>query len=163
MKSKKHKHGFKVPKGYFQNFEEQLFAKIEEKQLPQQSGFQVPSDYFKKVEETIMKRLIVSKNPPKVINLFSRRTIGYAAAIAACAILIFSIINHTTTNFNNIKTASIENYINDRNIDIDSYDVMGLLNDTEINDISFGTQLFSDKNLEEYLLENMDDTTFLNE
>jgi hypothetical protein len=166
METNKYKHGFKVPEGYFQDFENNLFVKIKENELPESYGFKVPDRYFDSLEDTIMHRVEASAREPKVFTLLKSKTIYYAAAVAACIILVFSLSNQKTSlnkSFENVQFSTIESYINDGSIEMDSYDVTALLNDDDISSLNFDSNFYSEENLENYLLENLDITTLSTE
>ncbi len=170
MKDKKHIHGFNTPKEYFEDFEGRLFSKISENKIPKESGFSVPKDYFTQLEDRVLERVISSDltghqvgNNPKIIPLFTKRTLIYAASIAACAVLIFSVINsnNTSIKWEDMQISSIENYIEEGNLGLDTYDIASLLKENDLENITLENDLFSDETLEDYLLENLDDPTLL--
>jgi hypothetical protein len=164
VKNNKHIPGFKAPEGYFENFEEQLFLKIEEDAFPKETGFSVPEGYFENLEETVLQNIIASEKQKDVIPLFQNRTLIYITAIAACVAIIFSVINTKETIPNQMKNlpfSSIDSYINEGNLGFDSYDVIALLNDEDVSNLNFETNIFSEENLENYLLENIDNTQLL--
>lgn len=163
MEDKKHKHGFNTPKDYFKNFDDRLFSKLSEGYIPKKDGFTVPEGYFNLFEETVLNRVKNIKEQPKVIPILSRKTITYAISIAACAVLVFSIINTNASKItlDNLQFTTIESYIEDGNLSFDSYDVALLLNDEDLENLFFDEEIFSEETLEKYLLENIDDTTLL--
>ena len=63
MKKKKLQHikfkenPFKIPKGYFETVEDDVFAKISAENFPKKGGFSDPSGYFDNVENKIIKKL----------------------------------------------------------------------------------------------------------
>ena len=61
----------------------------------------------------------------------------------------------------NLPFSSIDSYINEGNLGFDSYDVIALLNDEDVSNLNFETNIFSEENLENYLLENIDNTQLL--
>lgn len=163
MKDKIPNNGFHTPKDYFDNFEDRLFSKISEDGLPKGSGFNVPEGYFDQLDTKILKSVNDATVQTKVIPLFGKRTLYYAAAIAACAILVFSIVNtnNPVNTINSIEISTIESYIEDGNLDIDSYDIASLLIDEDLNIISSEIEFISENLLEDYLLENIDDSSIL--
>ncbi len=166
MKKDKNISGFKTPENYFENFEKQLFSKIEEVNLPKSAGFKVPTGYFESLEEKVLLNAIPSEKSRKVISLFSNRKLGYVAAIAACLVLCFMLFkpNHSISeDFNSLQMATIENYINDGNLNLDIYDVTTIFNDEDISAVNFENLKFSDGALKNYLMENIDEETLLNE
>ena len=164
MEDKNNIHGFKAPEGYFDNFEERLFSKIDEDALPNEAGFKVPDAYFLGLEDSIIKKVTASEKQTRVIPLFQKRTLLYVASIAACAAILFSIVktkNNLKPDFNDIQLATLDAYIEGGNLEIDSYEVMAMLRDEDISAINIENDFFSEENLEEYLLENIDDNTLL--
>jgi len=164
MKDKKHKHGFKTPEDYFESFEERLFNKLSEGKLPEKSGFIAPEGYLDSFEDRLLKRIEDEKSVTKVRPLFGKRTLMYAAAIAACAVLVFSVFNLQQTKsiqIQDLQLSSIENYIDEGNLELETYEVLALFEDEEVTNLALENNFFSEENLEEYLLENLDDTTLL--
>jgi len=161
MKNKKihniKSHGFKVPKDYFDAFEEKLLNKIKNEDVAfhkTPTGFKVPTDYFDTVEDNILKKLS-EENRTKVIPLFSKKTIIYASSIAAAVLLLFNLsVFEKTPSFDNLETETVENYILDQ--DISSYEIASLFTDTELDDNNFVDHNFDAENIEEYLLDNAD-------
>ena len=164
VKDKKNIHGFKVPKNYFETFDDRLFDNMKRETLPKHSGFQVPEGYFTTVEDSIFKKINVSEKTPKVISLFQKQTLLYIASIAACVVIIVSVVK-TNTNSNididDIELSHIDTYIEDGNIELYTDEVLAMLEYDEIVAIDFDYDLFSEQNLEEYLLENIDDNSLL--
>ena len=157
MKDNKHKHGFKVPENYFENFEAQLFDKIKSEELPMDSGFRVPEGYFENLEDSIFNKLYVSERRSKVIKLNSKMTLAYVLAIAACLALIISVAVQNKSivqRLDSLKVASIENYINEGYMDLESYEVMALLNDDDLTNMNLENDIFSEESLETYLMEH---------
>jgi len=163
MENNKHKNGFNSPKDYFENFEDRLFSKLSEDMLPKDSGFKVPEGYFNQLEDTLVSKVIDSEKETKVISLFSRKTISYAAAIAACAIIAFSLFNtnNTIQDIDTITISSIETYIEEGNVSIDYTDLASLLEEEDFTNNSSESYLFSEESIEEYLLDNIDDSSIL--
>jgi len=163
MKNKKHSNGFNTPKDYFDDFEERLFIKISEDSLPKESGFKTPEGYFDQLDAVILEGVEASEKQIKVVPLFSKKTIAYVVAIAACAILVFSLTktNSTINDINSIEITSIESYIEEGNIHIDSYDIASLLIEEDLNNLTSESEFISEDILEDYLLENIDDSSIL--
>ncbi len=160
-KNKKYQHGFKSPDDYFDSFEDRLFSKLSEDKLPGDSGFKAPDGYFDAVEDTIMSR-IAEENQTPVIPLYRRKIFLYAASIAACAALVFSVYTpETTISENDLEFADIEAYIDNGELDIDPYEIAQLLNEEDIEELSAEDDFFSEESLENYLLEHIDDTSLL--
>ena len=84
MRKNKNITGFKTPENYFEDFDTQIFSKIDEENLPKSAGFKTPNGYFENFEPNVLKAIETSEKPQKVIPLFPKKYFGYAAAIAAC-------------------------------------------------------------------------------
>jgi hypothetical protein len=164
VKEKKHKHGFKVPDNYFDNFEARLFDKINLESLPKDSGFRVPEGYFERFDDRMVQKLFGSENRPKVIRLNSKRTLTYVLAIAACLALIVSVAlqkESLVQQLDSLKITSIENYINEGYMDLESYEVMALLNDDDLVNMNIENDIFSEESLETYLMDHDIEETLL--
>ena len=157
MKEDNKTNGFNTPQNYFEDFEERLFLKISEDIIPKESGFKIPDNYFENVEDVIVNKVNENTPQPKIISLFTKKTILYAVSIAACAAIVFSIFN-VDDGMNEIipiQVSEIEEYIDEGNISFDTYDLTSMLSEEE--DFSLENDLFSEEILEEYLLESIDD------
>ncbi|MBV1924196.1 MAG: hypothetical protein KUG68_09230 [Flavobacteriaceae bacterium] len=161
MKEDKNTEGFNTPQNYFDDFEERLFLKISEDKLPKNNGFKIPDNYFNEVEDKIFSELnqTETNNGNKIISLFSKKTIYYAASIAACAIIVFSLFNSDKSidDIDEILVAEIEQFIEDENISFDTYEITSMLIEDE--ELNLENDLFSEELLEEYLLETINDTS----
>ena len=161
-----YKHGFNAPEGYLDSFEDRLFANKSVFELPESDGFKIPDGYF----ETLETRLIAaSKAPeaqPKVIQLYRNKYLRYVAAIAACTILIVTIVKgnaSTAGTIDDIELAAISEYIESENVDFDTFDVIALLQEEELTNLNTQNQYVSEETLETYLLETLEDATLLTE
>lgn len=165
MDKKKHKHGFKIPEDYLDSFEDRLFDKIKEETLPKEDGFQVPDGYFDILEEQVMQRVSEEKKETPVIPLFSRRMLTYVAAVAAVLALIVTIAwpdgPTIEEEISELSTTTIEEYMDDGNMSLDTYEIAALFDDESLADVFIETDLFSDEILEDYLLENLDESELL--
>tara|TARA_R100000353_G_scaffold176098_3_gene148871 strand:+ start:21831 stop:22325 length:495 start_codon:yes stop_codon:yes gene_type:complete len=163
LSEKKNIPNFKVPEGYFETFEDRLFTKISEEKFPKTSGFTVPDDYFNNLDERVLNN--AKAKPTKVVNFFPKKYFGYAAAIAASLLIAVTTLNNFTTNssLETLNLASIDNYIEEENLYYDIYDLTSLIDENEITNINLGVQLYSESAIEDYLLENLDTETLINE
>lgn len=158
MENKNYIPNFKVPEDYFNNFEDRLFTKIEEESLPKASGFSVPEGYFAQVEQRIITAT-KSEKSTKVIPLFSKRNLSYIAGIAASLIIAISLFNkeQEQITIDNIQLSAIDKYIDDGNLNLDLYDLMSYLNDSDLSQIDFDLIALSSKDIEGYLKDNTDE------
>ncbi|SRX55731.1 hypothetical protein [Aequorivita sp. CIP111184] len=165
MKKEENIPDFRIPEGYFETFEERLFSKISEENFPKSAGFKVPDSYFDNLDARVLKTMNASEKSQKVISLFPKKYFGYAAAIAACLILGFTIFNTDTSKstLDTLQLAAIDNYIEEGNLNLDLYDLTSFIDDEDIKAVNFETSQFSDQALENYILENMDEETLINE
>jgi len=163
MKDKKHIEGSNIPKDYFEEFEERLFSKLSEDIIPKETGFSVPKEYFNTLEGKIAVAVKNVDDDKKVISIFSRKTLLYAASIAAIAILVFSLINSndSTITINEIDISSIESYIEDDSLDYNSQDLTALLTVEDLSELSAENEFISDNNITDYLIENIEDPSIL--
>lgn len=165
MKENKNISGFKTPENYFESFEERLYSKLSEENFPKSAGFKTPDGYFDNLEEQILKTVIASEKPAKVIQLFPKKYFGYAAAIAASLIIGFTVFNTNSDNssLDSLQLAAIDTYIEDGNLNLDIYDLTTFINDEDITDLKLEDHQFSETTLENYILENVDEETLINE
>tara|TARA_R110002124_G_scaffold5301_1_gene33147 strand:+ start:154435 stop:154935 length:501 start_codon:yes stop_codon:yes gene_type:complete len=166
MKDQKHTHGFTTPKDYFESFDARLLQRLSEENMPKESGFKVPPKYFESFEGRLLKRIDNLEETAKVRPLFGKRTMIYAAAIAACAVMIFSVFNfqkNSNTDINELQLSNIESYIEDGNLDFSALDIVAFIDDDQLSSFSFDDAFLSEENIEEYLLENLDSTSLLTE
>ncbi|TBW28976.1 hypothetical protein [Gramella sp. KN1008] len=176
MKTDKSKYpknsGFKVPKDYFDNFEERMMRKLEEQEavkLPvTQSGFAVPDGYFDTLEEKILQK---TKDSTPVISIFRKEYLFYAAAVAAIFILMLGNFFQTTSDqpvgWGDIEISIMENYIDQGYemgfIDLNTSDYSDLIlkdgkliDDSDFYSVNPETVMdYIDKNIEDpsYILE----------
>jgi len=156
VSKKKHIPKFEVPQDYFSNFEDQLFARLEEEQFPATPGFRIPNGYFDGVESKIIKKVLADKKH-KTIPLFQRNYTKYAVAIAACLVIAISIYNRNDISeqtINNIQLSKIDSYIDDGNLEMDLYELTHYLNDLGDLDLNLNDATISNTAIEEYLMEH---------
>lgn len=75
------KQGFKIPKNYFDTFEEKLFEKIDkDKEEPSilsdklTSGFTAPEGYMNNLEEELLDKLVIGKEESPTLDLISKNS-----------------------------------------------------------------------------------------
>lgn len=161
MKSKRKHIGFKVPKDYFETFEDSLFSKLENSNSNNKTGFSVPDNYFENVEDAILNKIEAEDSIP-VISLFNKKTLLFVASIAACIVLVFSIFKNNDVSVNDIATTEIENYLETNQI-ISETELLSLLDNEDINQLIKETNTIANQQIEDYLLDNLDDTSLLTE
>lgn len=149
--------GFKVPKMYFDAFENNLLSKIDKEENilnVNSTGFKTPKGYFDSLEERIIQNTS-NKKETKVISLINKKTVVFISSIAAAVLLLFNLsIFENNITFGDIETETVQNYIIDENIS--SYEIASLFNDEELNEDTLINHNFEEENIEEYLLNNAD-------
>lgn len=162
MKDKKHIHGFKVPKDYFDNLEERVMQNIAMDQLPKDTGMRVPDGYFEQLEDRVMAKTITpEKKSPKVINLNSWWKVAVAASVIGIGIWLLPG-NPKANEMSNTMVNSeftIDRYIDDMIFDMPDASLIEMVDDYDI-DMSFSNQINKEE-VEEYLMENLDLSTLL--
>ena len=140
--------GFKTPKGYFDDLEDQLMKRINsDKTLEaiEDSGFAVPKDYFETIDSEIFSKLEDEKPV-----IFLHKKWYYIAGVAASLVVFLGLIfNTNTVTFNDVSTIEIENYINEQNIENEELAV--ILDLDAISETDFIEYNISDDEVYEYL------------
>ncbi|MDR9456091.1 MAG: hypothetical protein RI572_01665 [Salegentibacter sp.] len=159
--------GFSVPSNYFEELERDLLDMVQhsesEKVLNniEGSGFKVPESYFESFEVKLPGN---ASREPKIIPLFKKEYMLYAASIAAIIIALTGslYINPAPVDtWENIELSVLENYIDDNNIDLTTTEISGFLfNDGIVVDDSNFNEVNSEAMLD-YLEENVEDPTFI--
>lgn len=151
------KTGFKVPKDYFKNLEDDIINDLKLREHITAPGFKTPKGYFDTLEDSIIEK-VSKKESPKVISLFTRKNIIYISSIAAAILLLFNLNifdnNSSSTLDFNLDDETVENYM--INESIDSYEIASLLEDDDFFDSDIVLQNFDDENVETFILNNLD-------
>ena len=150
--------GFNVPKDYFNSLEETVFNKIKTEDIfadIENPGFKMPENYLNDMEDKVLRT--IKTEQPKVISLTSRRNLLYMSGVAAAVVLLFSLYINKGGSINNteLTPAMVESYI--INQDISSYELAALLTEDELSNINLDImdEAFSDEDMEDYLIENI--------
>lgn len=148
--------GFKTPDAYFDTFDQRLMGRLAvQKDMTSitGSGFKVPENYFENFDAKLQSRLKDDSNP-KVISLMSWKNIAYISGTAAVLILMLTVFlkSNDPLSINQIETASIENYLNNENLNIE--DIASFLNEEDLILDNFVSQTLTEESLENYLLNN---------
>lgn len=149
--------GFKAPKDYFESFDQKLMQRLnDEKSIEGVSttGFKAPDGYFDTLETDILNKIKAEK-PKKVISLFSRKKWYYVSGIAASLLLLVAVFIKQDETVAFSEDIVVEYFADS---DLDSYDLAELLVSAEIIDEDFSLEKtnYSEENLENYLLDNVD-------
>ncbi|MAP54975.1 hypothetical protein [Altibacter sp.] len=158
-------HGFKAPKDYFDSLDARLFESIASEEIPKNTGFSMPNRYFETLDERIMESVLHKEDVGKVRPLFNRRFVVAVAGIAASLLLFFSLLQQSSLmseGVEYIETTMLTQYI-EEDVDIDLYDVVAILENEDGPEVTFENSLFTKAAMEEYLLENVEETTLIQE
>jgi hypothetical protein len=161
---KKKLNGFKTPEDYFDSFTDNLMTKLSEELTIEKKvdGFTIPDTYFDSLYQNIQNKTHTPES--KVIKLNALKKYYYVAAVAA-VVLIFigiSLTNKTEITFDDIAISDIENYFDDNELDMSTYELAQMLpiDELEIKDI-IDTQL-NDENIIDYIDNSIDNFEELN-
>lgn len=159
MKSKKNIHGFSNPSDYFDKLEDRILHEIKMEKLPKETGMCVPEGYFEQLESRIVQKS--TKKTPKIVKINT----WWLAVAAACSILFVLWIVPNESQKANIPQdfaeidISLEHYIEDILFDMPDSSTFYWIEDADIES-SFNDRI-NKKEIEEYLMENLDFHTLL--
>jgi hypothetical protein len=107
--------GFKIPEGYFQEFEDRMMAHVTfSESAPKENPFKVPENYFETLGDKLMENIETAPEKGKVIPLFNRRILAYVASVAAIMVFFFSTLTFNESGeigFDDLNMIAIENYL----------------------------------------------------
>ncbi|GAA4817401.1 hypothetical protein [Litoribaculum gwangyangense] len=144
--------GFKVPKDYFENFEETLLGEIKLKETIHKSGFKTPESYFETIDDTVLKSIETNS---KVKQLIPWKQLTYISGIAASILIIINLYLKNSKNqvsFDSLETASITHYLTEE--EFNAYELAGLFSEEELTSDKFIEEPIKESALEAYLYEN---------
>jgi len=149
--------GFKVPKDYFESFDEKLIQRLDQEKSIEgisSPGFIVPEDYFTSLETEILNK-VASERKTKVVRLFPKKQLYFVSGIAASLLLMLTVYNYSSAS-DELSVEMVENYFVESSLD--SYELAELLSDADILEDNFTIAEIqnTEENLEDYLLENAD-------
>ncbi|WP_324721193.1 hypothetical protein [Salinimicrobium sp. HB62] len=109
------KSGFKVPEGYFKDFESRMMERItdDDKEFGA-NPFKVPENYFDQLGDRVFDKLDNSPKKGKVVPLFRKKTWSYIAGVAAVAAVLFSSVifnENGEIGFEDLDITAVENYL----------------------------------------------------
>lgn len=166
--------GFKVPDDFFAEFEQEMMEMVDasvavetpELDKIKEAGFKVPDGYFANFEENFINKNL--KKPRRVIPLFSRKNLLYAASVAAIFIGITSTLylhRQPEASWDNVELSALEDYLSE------SYDdgLIELSNSGAASSFFENSYVVDENDFEEvnpdaaldYLNENMDDPDYI--
>jgi hypothetical protein len=151
--------GFKVPENYFETLEAQLLDKIALQEVASgENPFQVPEGYFESSAEKAFAKAIESEKTVKVIPLYKKKFIKYAAAVAAVLLIAVSVFQFQNLDqITNDESFTLSTLIENDFIDLSLIDFEYLLTDEMFDNEMILLSLNKDE-IEDYLLNELDDT-----
>jgi hypothetical protein len=144
--------GYKIPENYFDQIENTVLSELAKKTIPSQK---IPEGYFDTIEDNVFERLAL-ENKPKVISLKKY----WIPATVAATLLVFVSIYNPFTNRQNLEIAEIEQWIEEGNLDLNSYEIAELYTD-ELENINIKNSI-NTHDLEEYLNDEISEESFYN-
>lgn len=158
------KSGFTTPKDYFENVENDFFAKLSEKSLPKQTGFKTPKNYLENLEDAILAKVNPPKKEVKIISL-SDRLRKITPVAAAASVLFFIGINYfsneaTVVNWDDITTVDVNNWY--ESTSIDNTELALVYEDTNVDEDVFLSSSVDNIDIEDYF-NAVDTSTIINE
>ncbi len=155
---------FKTPEDYFEGFTDKLITKLSEELTIEKKtdGFTIPDAYFDSLYQNIQNKLHTPD--PKVFRINTFKKYYYVSAVAAVVLLFIGITltNKTKITFDDIAISDIENYFDDNDLDMSTYELAQMLpiDELEIKDI-IDNQL-NDENIIDYIDNSIDNFEELN-
>lgn len=141
------KTGFEVPNGYFESLEDRVLSKIKSEVIND-----IPEGYFDTIEDRVFEK--IKNEEPKVISLKSRFVKVAAPLAIAASILLLITLQLFNTNqkdvFANLETSEIETWINNGDLDLETFEITSVYNDADFENIELYDS-YSDNDLLEYL------------
>lgn len=143
------KTGFEVPDGYFESVVDSIISKID---FDNEASNDIPEGYFDTIEDRVFDK--IKRKESKVISLKSRvLKIATPIAIAASILLLITLqlFNQTQEDvFANLDTSEIETWIDNGDLNIDTYEITSVYSDVNFDDIELYDD-YTDDDLLNYL------------
>lgn len=156
--------GFKTPDNYFDSLKEQVMLKMAlEERVSKNNPFQVPAGYFDGITEAVISQTSEKKPITKVIPLYNKKIIKYAAAVAALvlvAVTVFEFKNPVLSTSESFFTSST--LIESDYLDMSLIDIEYLVTDDMLDEQQFLSAI-NQQELEDYLLYELEDNDLLYE
>jgi len=149
--------GLTAPKEYFNEMEDRVLNQIAlENKTPKENPFSIPEHYFDEVEAQILEKTVVAQS--KIIPLYKRKIVRYAASIAAMFVLIFTVYQIQNNPVVQSDIVSTEN----ENDFFDIYELEEMVSNEALDTFVVENNL-SDEAIYEYLSYHTDITTLVYE
>lgn len=149
------KTGFSVPKGYFEDVDNEVFCKLFEEQKTERKSFETPKDYFLNIEDEILAKISSEekthhKKEIKVISL--KKLIPF---VAAASILLFTSVYFLKNSVNSnsldvITVAEIEDWYENEYSTTDINELTMIFDETDFSDLEVSSISFEEQDLQDY-------------
>ena len=120
---------FKIPRNYFQELEHSLIENA--KAIKVEKSLSTPKNYFNTLEKEILKKIYPEKK-----SLFSIRKITISFTSIAASLFILFILNPFEAPITITEDQAFNNYLESYYLeDLDSYEMLSMIEDSEIEKI----------------------------
>ncbi|WP_026808880.1 hypothetical protein [Arenibacter latericius] len=165
MKKAVKNNGFGVPDGYFKDFSDQLFAKMDSEKIDYTKGndFRVPDGYFDTLTDKVLNKL--EKEEKQNVPVFSLKKYYYIAASIAAVLLLVIVLqwkNQSTSNTYIIANSDIEDYFELNGWGVSSYDIADMFPENEMDLTGLLDPQLDNESVIDYLNDNITDIEELN-
>ncbi len=140
--------GYAVPEGYFEDFELRLHQRLNGDADPKQ-GYRVPEHYFDELETELMKKINASQ-PHRIRRMVLRYS-------AAAAVLLLLVTAAWWKYERNAEEVAIRQWVEENYMELDTYEIAAVLDDTEEPDL----KALTDQDIEDYLMEQDTDEIYM--
>ena len=146
--------GMKLPKGYLETLEDNVLFQL---QSVKNNAFDVPKDYFDTIEDKVFRKLNLKKKQ----KVFTLKTYWKPMLVAASLALLFLLHKPSeNADIDAIAISDIESWIEDGSVDISTFEIVMLLDDTI--ELEETTNNIDEESIEEYLLQEVSEDFFYN-
>lgn len=148
------KTAFKTPENYFSTIETRVFKSIKSEE--KESVFEIPKEYFDTFEDRVFEKL---QSKTKVIDFKTQFSKTIVPVLAAASLLLFITLqifngtkNTTEDLFAKIEISEMENWIENGELVLNSYEITSIYEDLTIENINTNS-LYDDDDMLNYLNE----------
>ena len=157
--------GFSVPKNYFSEVEESIFAEVATISFSKDAGFKTPDNYFNNLEDSILDTILTPQKESKVIH-FKSTIFKIIPYVAAASIALFITLNSlffkesSTFSLDSVSQNDIENWLDSKTFT--NTEIANVLGDEFLNLNDFSFAELKTETLEDYIT-TIDTQELLNE
>ena len=147
--------GFSTPTSYFEEVDDKLLINTLENSFSKTEGFGVPDSYFESLENSILSKVNSESKATKAIPL-RKQIVKWIPAAAAATIALFLTLNFITFGSNELTDDEIVNWFENNSEIITNDDFALAFEDADFNELSLLSNSISANSIEEYLNNNDD-------